>query len=99
MTKIRMTVSLAGTVGGRPWDGQPGQVVAVEDKLARQWVRSGLAAEVPQDVPLTSETDALRDLSIEEARTRACEHCELRAEFVLGNLPYCRRHYLAEQES
>ena len=65
-TKIRMLVSIAGTVAGKDFSAQPQQVVSIDSRQAKAWIKSGHAEAVPQNTPL-SESDEFHDLSMEEA--------------------------------
>jgi hypothetical protein len=88
--KIRMKISLAGTLDGKEFSAQPHQVVDVPADTARQWVRNGHAEQVPESTPISDGSDPLRDLSIEEALRRCCERCQQRrARTVVGNHALC----------
>ena len=94
-TKVRMLVSIAGTVAGKDFSAQPQQVVSIDSKQAEAWLRSGHAEPVPQNTPL-SESDEFHDLSMEEALLRVCSNCNARqAQFVLRNRPFCAACYQA----
>jgi len=98
-TKVRMLVSLAGTVGGDPnFAAQPQQIVSVDKDTAEKWARSGLATAVPQDTPL-SESDIFDEISAEEARRRVCSNCEKRrGRYALRGkalCPVCFRAHMA----
>ena len=95
--RLRMNVSIAGTVEGRDFSAQPNDVIDIPADLGKKWIRSGHGTPAP-DAELTERDLNLRDLSMEEALTRACEHCDKRCEIVFRNRGFCNRHYLAELE-
>lgn len=101
-TRIRMAVSIAGTVAGRDFSAQPGDVVDVEARQAAKWVAGGHAAAVPPSTPLTSRDLSLADLDAEELLHYRCAWCPdsraQRAEGVYKNLPLCREHFRAAME-
>jgi hypothetical protein len=91
-TKVRMLVSLASAT----WSAQPQQVVEVDSIEAEKWIRSGLAAPVPKNTPLSS-SDVFDELSAEEARLRVCSGCEQRrGQFVLRNRSFCGQCFRAQ---
>lgn len=53
LTKVRMKVSLAGTVDGKEVSYQPGQVAFVEATHATAWIAAGHAEAVEVDTPIT----------------------------------------------
>jgi hypothetical protein len=89
--KVRMNVSIASET----WAYQPGQVIALEPKQARQWVEVGHATPVDPATPVTPP-DLLGDLRADEVLRHTCTHCSRRARFVFQNKPFCERCYRAE---
>lgn len=53
LTKVRMKVSLAGTIDGKEVSYQPGQVAIVEAAHAAAWIAVGHAEAVEVDMPVT----------------------------------------------
>ena len=98
-TKVRMLVSLAGTVSGDPnFSAQPQQVVAVDAATAAQWIRSGIAGAVPKSTPL-SNGDIFDEISAEEARRRVCSSCEQRrGQYALRGKALCPQCFRAHIE-
>jgi hypothetical protein len=99
-TRVRMNVSIAGTdERGRDFSAQPGDIIDIEAGLAKKWIRGQHGTEVAPGTPLTSRDLSLADLSIEEALTRNCTHCQRRATTVFKNKPFCASHARAELEA
>ncbi len=92
-TRIRMNVSIAGTVAGRDFSAQPGDVCDVESRTAATWIKVGHASLAGPTTPLTARDLNLRDLDMEEGLTRSCEFCEQRSQIVFQNKPLCFQHF------
>lgn len=90
--KLQMKVSIASA----DWSYQPNQVVLIEEKLARLWIKAGHAVLVNGELPITDFNVGLADLDAAEALRRRCVHCERRAAMVYQNKPFCLAHYRAE---
>lgn len=96
--KLKMEVSIAGTLNGKEFSAQPGEIVDVPTVTAKAWIHARHATPVAANTPITTADDPLRDLSIEEALHRHCAHCAARASFVLRSQPLCRRHFRSKLE-
>jgi hypothetical protein len=98
--KLRMAVSIAGTIpGDRNFSAQPGDVVAVDSSTAKKWIAGGLATRAAENEQLNSENDLLFDLSATEALRRICSSCEKRrGAYVLKNRALCPACFRAELE-
>lgn len=89
-TRVRMNVSIAGTVEGRDFSAQPDDIIDLPANVAKKWIAVRHASPVAPGTPLSERDTDLRDLSAEEALHYRCAACdERRAETVIANKPYC----------
>jgi hypothetical protein len=91
-----MNFSMAGSFPwNREFSGQEGQIVEVDAKQARQWLKTRHVSAVQPGTPLT-DGDPLVELSVEDLLGRPCRWCSARATRALGNFGYCKGHYAAQ---